>query len=78
MLLENWICFVFFKERVDKGELLFSLQFLPTSCRLTIAVLKAKDLKFNGEDTDLGEYAIEQNLSGGSLAFWYHEHSRRF
>ena len=40
---------------MDKGELLFSLQFLPTSCRLTIAVLKAKNLKLNGEDTDLGE-----------------------
>ena len=39
---------------MNKGELLFSLQFLPTSCRLTVAVLKAKGLKLNG-DTDLGE-----------------------
>ncbi|XP_015778179.1 PREDICTED: synaptotagmin-6-like [Acropora digitifera] len=28
---------------------LFSLQFLPTSSRLTLAVIKAKDLKINGE-----------------------------
>lgn len=41
---------------VDKGELLFSLQFLPTACRLTVAVLKAKDLKLNGDGTDLGEW----------------------
>ena len=41
---------------MDKGELLFSLQFLPTACRLTVAVLKAKDLKLNGDGTDLGEW----------------------
>lgn len=40
---------------VDKGELLFSLQFLPTSCRLTVAVLKARGLGLQGEDNDLGE-----------------------
>ena len=44
---------------VDKGELLFSLQYLPTSCRLTVAVLKAKELKLNGEDTDLGKFFDE-------------------
>lgn len=38
-----------FEEGVDKGEVLFSLQFLPTSSRLTLAVIKAKDLKINGE-----------------------------
>jgi len=54
-----------FQERVDKGELLFSLQFLPTSCRLTIAVLKAKDLKFNGEDTDLDPYVKVSMIMGG-------------
>ena len=36
--------------------MLFSLQFLPTSCRLTVAVLKAKDLKLNGDETDLGQW----------------------
>ena len=36
--------------------MLFSLQFLPTACRLTVAVLKAKDLKLNGDGTDLGEW----------------------
>ena len=41
---------------MDKGELLFSLQFLPTACRLTVAVLKAKDLKLNGDGTDLGQW----------------------
>ena len=40
---------------MDKGELLFSLQFLPTSCRLTVAVLKARGLGLQGEDNDLGE-----------------------
>ena len=44
---------------MDKGELLFSLQFLPTSSRLTLAVLKAKNLKINGETQgteSLGEF----------------------
>lgn len=54
-----------FQEGVDKGELLFSLQFLPTSCRLTIAVLKAKDLKLNGEDTDLDPYVKVSMIMGG-------------
>ena len=52
-------CFVSLKEGVDKGEVLFSLQFLPTSSRLTLAVIKAKDLKINGEaqgTETLGEF----------------------
>ena len=44
---------------MDKGELLFSIQFLPTSSRLTLAVIKAKNLKINveaqGTET-LGEF----------------------
>lgn len=52
-------CFVSLKEGVDKGELLFSLQFLPTSSRLTLAVIKARNLKINGEaqgTETLGEF----------------------
>lgn len=54
-----------FKSGVDKGELLFSLQFLPTSCRLTVAVLKAKDLKLNGDETDLDPYVKVSMIMGG-------------
>ncbi|XP_078368763.1 synaptotagmin-6-like isoform X2 [Oculina patagonica] len=53
------------KKGVDKGELLFSLQFLPTSCRLTVAVLKAKDLKLHGEGTDMDPYVKVSMIMGG-------------
>ncbi|CAH3031542.1 unnamed protein product [Pocillopora meandrina] len=53
------------KSGIDKGELLFSLQYLPTSCRLTVAVLKAKELKLNGEDTDLDPYVKVSMIMGG-------------
>ena len=43
------------QEGVDKGEMLFSLQFLPTACRLTVAILKARNLKLDGEESDVGE-----------------------
>ena len=54
-----WYFLFLLQSGVDKGELLFSLQFLPTSCRLTVAVLKAKELKLNGEDTDLGKFCVD-------------------
>lgn len=55
-----------FQKGIDRGELLFSLQFLPTSNRLTLAVLKAKDLKPRGEATgDLDPYVKVSMIMGG-------------
>ena len=35
----------FFQEKADLGEVMFSLCYLPTACRLTLTVIKARNLK---------------------------------
>lgn len=48
-----------FQENVDLGELMFSLCYLPTAGRLTITMIKARNLK-------------AMDITGASGGFWKH------
>ncbi|EDO33081.1 predicted protein [Nematostella vectensis] len=52
--------------QLEKGQLLFSLQYLPTACRLTVAILKGKDLRVEGEETtEIDTYVKVSMIMGG-------------
>ncbi|XP_032228441.1 synaptotagmin-C [Nematostella vectensis] len=54
------------KVQLEKGQLLFSLQYLPTACRLTVAILKGKDLRVEGEETtEIDTYVKVSMIMGG-------------
>lgn len=52
-----------FQENVDLGELMFSLCYLPTAGRLTITMIKARNLK-------------AMDITGASGGFWRHSAER--
>lgn len=45
-----------FQSRVELGELLLSLRYLPTAGRLTVTILKAKNLRATDVSGKSGEY----------------------
>ncbi|XP_031568146.1 synaptotagmin-C-like [Actinia tenebrosa] len=53
------------KVAFPKGEINFSLQFLPTASRLTIAIVKARNLRIEGEHGELYPYVKVSMVMGG-------------
>jgi hypothetical protein len=45
LVVSNRMKYTFFQEKVDLGEIMVSLCYLPTAGRLTLTIIKARNLK---------------------------------